>query len=203
MEPLIMTATDQKPLLRNEMKRRRAALATAHPFAGDHLAEAAVTALDETAAWPHKDSLIAGYWPIQSEINPFPLLQAFEDRGYRLALPCLVKSGEGYEMIFRRFRIGDDLAHGPFDIRQPVDSADPAEPDVVLLPLLAFDKRGVRLGYGGGYYDRTLSALRAHRPVAAWGIAFSAQQLAEIPFEAHDVRLDIVITETGLSGVAP
>lgn len=201
MEPDIMTVTDPKPLLRNEMKRRRAAMATARPFAGDEVAEVAVAALDATG-WPDRTAVVAGYWPIQSEINPFPLLQAFEDRQYRLALPALVPGEDGYRMVFRRFRIGDDLVHGPFDIRQPVDSAGEADPDLVLLPLLAFDARGVRLGYGGGYYDRALHALRARRPVAAWGVAFSGQQLAEIPFEAHDERLDAIVTEVGLLGTA-
>ncbi|MBW8880070.1 MAG: 5-formyltetrahydrofolate cyclo-ligase, partial [Asticcacaulis sp.] len=152
MEPDCMTVSDGKPLLRNEMKRRRAALATARPLAGDQLAQAFETA----EKWPAKGAVIAGYWPIQSEINPFPLMQMFEDRGYRLALPCLVPSDNGYEMVFRRFRIGDDLIHGPFDIRQPVDSTETVDPDVLLMLLLAFDARGVRLGYGGGYYDRAL-----------------------------------------------
>ncbi len=194
---------DPKPLLRAEMKKRRAYIAGDRPLAGDQMAEAIAAAFDADNSWPGKDDIIAGYWPIQSEINPFPLLQAFEDRGFRLALPCLVSEQSSYRMIFRRFRIGDDLARGPFDIRQPGDDNAEVEPDVLLLPLLAFDARGYRLGYGGGYYDQALAALRAVRAVTAWGIAFSAQQLAEIPFEAHDQRLDGVITETGFIGLTP
>ncbi len=201
--PLIDTDADPKPLLRAEMKKRRAYIAGDNPLAGDRMAEAAATAFDAADSWPDKKRIVAGYWPIQSEINPFPLLQAFEDRGYRLALPCLISDASSYRMIFRRFRLGDDLMRGPFDIRQPREDKDEAEPGVVLLPLLAFDSRGYRLGYGGGYYDRALAILRARRKLTAFGVAFSAQQLAEIPVEAHDQRLDGVITETGLVGLAP
>jgi 5-formyltetrahydrofolate cyclo-ligase len=193
-----MLNPDQKPLLRNEMKRRRAALARGMPLAGDILAELTCEALDERGEWPARDALIAGYWPIQSEINPFPLMQIFEERGYGLALPCLVPEGEGFRMIFRRFRLGDELVSGPFDIQQPADDADEILPDVVFLPLLAFDELGWRLGYGGGYYDRVLARLRAQKTVRGYGIAFSGQQLAEIPFEVHDQPLDGIFTDQGI-----
>ena len=193
-----MLTADQKPLLRNEMKRRRAAFAQGSPLAGDMLAEIACDALDERREWPDKDAIIAGYWPIQSEINPFPLLQIFEERGYGLALPCLMEEGEGFRMIFRRFSLGDDLVSGPFDIHQPADDADEIAPDMVLLPLLAFDEQGWRLGYGGGYYDRVLARLRAQKDVKGYGIVFSGQQFAEIPFEVHDKPLDGLFTEQGV-----
>ncbi len=193
-----MLNADQKPLLRNEMKRRRAAFAQSSPLAGDVLAEIALEHLDERREWPDKDAIIGGYWPIQSEINPFPLLQIFEERGYALALPCLVPEGEGYRMIFRRFSLGDDLVSGPFDIHQPADEADEIAPDIVLMPLLAFDEQGWRLGYGGGYYDRVLARLRAQKDVKGYGVAFSGQQLAEIPFEVHDQPLDGIFTEQGV-----
>jgi len=193
-----MLTADQKPLLRNEMKRRRAAFAQGAPLAGDMLAEITEEYLDECRAWPGKDAIIGGYWPIQSEINPFPLMQVFEDRGYGLALPCLVAEGEGYRMIFRRFSLGDELVGGPFDIRQPADDADEILPDVVFLPLLAFDEQGRRLGYGGGYYDRVLARLRAQKDAKGYGIAFSGQQLAEIPFEVHDQPLDGIFTDQGV-----
>jgi 5-formyltetrahydrofolate cyclo-ligase len=196
-----MLTADQKPLLRNEMKRRRAAFAQGSPLAGDMLAEIACDALNERREWPDKDAIIAGYWPIQSEINPFPLLQIFEERGYGLALPCLMEEGEGFRMIFRRFSLGDDLVSGPFDIHQPAGDADEIAPDMVLLPLLAFDEQGWRLGYGGGYYDRVLARLRAQKDVKGYGIAFSGQQLAEIPFEVHDQPLDGIFTDQGVISV--
>jgi 5-formyltetrahydrofolate cyclo-ligase len=193
-----MLNPDQKPLLRNEMKRRRAAFAQGSPLAGDVLAEVAEVYLDERREWPDREAIIGGYWPIQSEINPFPLLQIFEERGYALSLPCLVPDGEGFRMIFRRFRLGDDLVSGPFDIHQPADEADEIAPDVVFMPLLAFDEQGWRLGYGGGYYDRVLARLRTQKDVKGYGVAFSGQQLAEIPFEVHDQPLDGIFTEQGV-----
>ncbi|MDI7776306.1 5-formyltetrahydrofolate cyclo-ligase [Asticcacaulis sp. EMRT-3] len=185
----------KKLLLRHEMKRRRAALAQADGLAGDRMAETVSSALE---AWPRRGSLIAGYYPIQSEINPFPLLQIFEDKGYRLCLPCLVAGAEGYEMRFRAFRLGDDLEQGPFDIHQPHAAAGEVTPDVVLVPLLAFTRDGHRLGYGGGYYDRALAALRAQGDVRVCGIAFSGQELADLPFEVHDQKLDDIWTEQGV-----
>ncbi|ESQ76176.1 5-formyltetrahydrofolate cyclo-ligase [Asticcacaulis sp. AC402] len=200
MEPDYITMVDPKPLLRSEMKHRRASLAAANPLAGEQLAGHAEAYF---AAWPLQGPVIAGYWPIQSEINPFPLMQMFEDRGLLLALPALLPVDGGYRMIFRRFRIGDQLLDGPFDIRQPRDDAAPVDPDLLLLPLLAFDTKGIRLGYGGGYYDRALADLRSRRAVAAWGVAFSGQQLAETPSEAHDQPLDGIFTETGVIGTNP
>ncbi len=197
------TLLPTKDLLRTEMKARRALLATAQPLAGDDLADAAVTALDEARAWPHHDAVVAGYWPIQSEINPFPLMQMFEERGYDLALPVLHPTDDGYRMGFRRFRLGEPLVPGPFGIREPGDIAPEVEPDVVLMPMLAFAGDGVRLGYGGGYYDRAMADLRAAKAVTLYGIAFSAQQLAELPCEGHDQRLDGIFTETGLIGAGP
>ena len=198
-ETLIQTPS--KDLLRTELKSRRAALATANPLAGDDLAEAGAAALDAADAWPAPDAIVSGYWPIQSEINPFPLMQMFEERGYDLALPVLIPAADGYVMRFRRFRFGDPLVPGPFGIREPGQVAPEVEPDVLLLPMLGFDTAGVRLGYGGGYFDRSLALLRAQKPVTAYGIAFSAQQLAEVPREVHDERLDGIFTETGLVGL--
>ncbi|EGF92646.1 5-formyltetrahydrofolate cyclo-ligase [Asticcacaulis biprosthecium C19] len=200
MEPDCMTMADPKPLLRAEMKRRRAQLAAANPLAGEQVGGRAEDAFE---AWPSQGGVIAGYWPIQSEINPFPLMQMFEDRGYQLALPALVPVDGGYRMIFRMFRIGDDLIDGPFDIRQPSDDAQTVDPDLLLMPLLAFDADGIRLGYGGGYYDRALADLRSRCKVAAWGVAFSGQQLAETPSEAHDQPLNGIFTETGVIGMNP
>ena len=192
-----------KSLLRAEMKTRRSAMAQASPLAGDMLAEIAADALDATGDWPDKEAIIAGYWPIQSEINPFPLLQIFEERGYAVALPCLVGEGDGFRMIFRRFSLGDELVDGPFGIQQPDEIADEILPDVVLLPLLAFDAAGWRLGYGGGYYDRALAHLHAHKAIRAYGVAFSGQQLAEIPFEVHDQPLDGIFTDKGVIETRP
>ena len=198
-----MPAIDPKPLLRNEMKVRRAGLASADPVAGDRLAGTVTATFDATNDWPHAGTIISGYYPIQSEINPFPLMQAFEQRGAVMCLPCLAPGENGFRMIFRRFDIGDDLTIGPFDIRQPAESAEEVDPDIILVPLLAFNRAGVRLGYGGGYYDRALERLRATKAVYAVGVAFSGQEVADLPFEVHDQRLDGIFTELGLAGAEP
>ena len=197
-----MLMSESKPLLRAEMKKRRTALAAANPIAGESVATHAVAALD-AAGWPVKPAIVAGYWPIQSEISPFPVMEAFADRGYALALPCLVREGDSFRMIFRRFRIGDRLISGPFDILQPDEGLEEVAPDIVLMPLLAFTTDGQRLGYGGGYYDRAVADLRGRKTIAAIGIAFSAQQLAEIPFEVHDQPLDGIYTDQGVIEARP
>ncbi|MGN6422590.1 MAG: 5-formyltetrahydrofolate cyclo-ligase [Asticcacaulis sp.] len=187
-----------KPLLRNEMKRRRAALAAADLRVGDHMAAAVAETLTAMERWPRAGACVAGYYPIQSEINPFPLMQVFEDRGYKLALPCLMAEGDGFVMRFRRFAIGDALELGPFDIHQPRAETGEVAPDVILVPLLGFTRDGHRLGYGGGYYDRALESLRLQRDMRVCGIAFSGQELAELPYEVHDQRLDEIFTEGGV-----
>lgn len=197
-----MTEAASKPLLRAEMKSRRRAMAQDAPLAGEALARHGVDWFD-ARGWPNVPAIIAGYWPIQSEINPFPFMEAFADRGYGLALPALMPADDGFTMVFRRFRVGDLLATGPFGLIQPEEGAERVDPDIVLLPLLAFTAQGHRLGYGGGYYDRALSELRSRRNIAAWGIAFCAQKLAELPFEAHDQALDGVFTDQGVVEACP
>ena len=194
------TLSPTKDLLRTEAKSRRSALASANPLAGDDLADAAVSALDAADAWPAHGAVVSGYWPIQSEINPFPLMQMFEERGYDLALPVLNPTADGYEMRFRRFNLGDPLVPGPFGIREPGAVAPEVEPDVLLLPMLGFDAIGVRLGYGGGYFDRTLAAIDPSPLKIAVGF-----ELSRIPTsypQPHDILMDFVITEVGIHVVA-
>lgn len=198
-----MPAIDPKPLLRNEMKARRAGMASELPQAGEQMAEAVSAFFDALNDWPPAGTMIAGYYPIQSEINPFPLMQTFADHGCELCLPCLAPGENGFRMIFRSFAIGDSLTLGPFDIRQPLDTMPEVDPDVVLVPLLAFNRDGIRLGYGGGYYDRALERLRAEKVIRAVGVAFSGQEVADLPVEVHDQHLDGIFTELGLAGADP
>lgn len=200
---VIVDADTPKSLLRREMKARRAASATADLLAGDRMAQAVAEALDDLDLWPADDTVIAGYYPIQSEINPLPLMQMFEERGYALALPCLLPQDGGFIMQFRRFRLGDALEIGPFGIHQPHADAETVTPGLVLAPMLGFTRDGHRLGYGGGYYDRALEGLRAAGEVRLCGVAFSAQELAELPFEVHDQRLDEIFTERGVIEARP
>nr|WP_303657386.1 5-formyltetrahydrofolate cyclo-ligase [Asticcacaulis aquaticus] len=184
--------------MRKDMKARRAALAVADPQAGEALADAFETRGD----WPEGGVVIAGFHPMQSEIDPLPLLMRFHARGYPLALPSLFESAEGLQMIFRAYDPVAHLVEGPYGIWQPSNDAVEVLPDIVLVPLLAFDKQGGRLGYGGGFYDRALHYLKAvkpvkERPLMLWGIGFSGQEIAKVPMEPHDQRLDAVLTERG------
>jgi 5-formyltetrahydrofolate cyclo-ligase len=185
------SVSDDKSLLRAEMKARRAALARDWPYAGDALAQMA-TGWFAQHGWPQ--GVVAGYWPVQSEINPLPLLLLMAEHGASLALPVLEGEGE-LHMTFRTFVPGDALVSGPFGLNQPAPEKTEVRPDTILLPLLAFDDKGIRLGYGGGWYDRTVSGLRAVRPVTCFGVGFAAQQRDDIPAEVHDQRLDAILTE--------
>ena len=113
--------------------------------------------------------------------------------GARLALP--VVAGKGKPLVMRAFAIGQTLVSGVWGIREPASDAPEVFPDIVLAPLLAFARSGHRIGYGAGYYDLTITQLRARKPIAAIGLAFAAQEIAAIPATIHDARLDLVLTE--------
>jgi 5-formyltetrahydrofolate cyclo-ligase len=138
--------------------------------------------------------VVAGYSPIRSEIDPTPLMRVLAARGAQLALPVIV--ARDLPLKFRAWSFGDKLQRGPLGILEP--SADAAEilPEVLLVPLAAFDREGHRIGYGAGYYDRTLAQLRALRKVTALGLAFAVQEIPLVAASAHDVRLDFVLTES-------
>lgn len=138
---------------------------------------------------------IAGYWPITREANVEPLLNALHKKTSTCLLPVVVARDTA--LVFREWQPGDELT--PSDLGIPEPSADkPADaPDILLVPLLAFDRQGYRLGYGGGYYDRTLQDLRAERKIIAVGIAYGGQEVDSMPHESFDQRLDWVITEAG------
>ena len=140
-------------------------------------------------------ALVAGTWPMGEEADPRPLLAALAERGHPLALPMV--TAKASPLRFRRWSPGEALEKGPHGTHQPLASAPEVTPDILLVPLLAFDPEGHRLGYGGGYYDRTLEGLRAARKVLAIGLAFAAQQAEALPATAHDQRLDWIITENG------
>jgi 5-formyltetrahydrofolate cyclo-ligase len=137
-------------------------------------------------------TLVAGFLPIGSEIDPRPLLAALAARDHGLCLP--VTPRRGLPLAFRRWAPGEPLAPGRFGVQEPA-AGEPVAPDLILVPLLAFDRAGRRLGYGGGYYDRTLAALsRAGRI----GIAHAAQEMPEVPAGPDDIRLPWIATEAGV-----
>ena len=145
------------------------------------------------AIWPALHSVVAGYRPIRHEIDPTPLMETFYCEQARLCLPCVTdKDGP---LTFKGWSPGDRLVEGAFGISEPEPSMAEVKPSLILVPLLAFDETGHRLGYGGGYYDRTLEALRQHHPVIAVGLAYEAQRVRKLPYGRHDMALDWVITE--------
>jgi 5-formyltetrahydrofolate cyclo-ligase len=136
---------------------------------------------------------VSGFMPLKSEINPLPLMRKLAEQGARLALP--VVAGRGKPLTMRQWVWGEPLASGVWGIREPKPDAPQADPDILLVPLLAFDRAGHRIGYGAGYYDMTIAGLRAKKPVTAIGIAFAAQEIATVPATPRDARLDLVLTE--------
>ncbi len=138
--------------------------------------------------------VVAGYAPIRSEIDPGPLMRKLAARGARLALPVI--AGRGRPLTFRIFSPDDKLVAGPLGILEPSPEAVEIAPDIVLVPLVAFDRAGHRIGYGAGHYDRSLAQLRAIRTIGAVGVAFAVQEIADIPAGPHDAALDYVLTET-------
>ncbi len=135
--------------------------------------------------------VVAGFWPLAGEIDIRPLLHALAARGHAVVLPVTPK--RGLPLTFRRWQPGDAMPTGRFGTVLP--QGEPLEPALVLVPLLAFDRHGHRLGYGAGYYDRTLAALPDAR---ALGCAFAAQELDSVPVGPHDVALPAIATERGI-----
>ena len=138
-------------------------------------------------------AVVSGFMPMKSEINPIPLMRRLASAGAALALPAV--AGKGKPLVMRAYTFGESLASGVWGIREPSSEAPQVFPDILLVPLLAFDHRGHRIGYGAGYYDMTIAGLRARKTVLAVGIAFAAQEIAQVPTTPRDARLDIVLTE--------
>jgi 5-formyltetrahydrofolate cyclo-ligase len=182
---------DLKATLRREALARRDALP----------AELRTAAAQTIAARPFPiavppGAIVSGFMPMKSEINPLPLMRTLAGAGAALALPAV--AGKGKPLIMRAYAFGEPLASGVWGIREPGPDAREVFPDIVLVPLLAFDRRGHRIGYGAGYYDMTIAALRARKPVVAVGIAFAAQEITQMPTSPRDARLDLVLTEREL-----
>jgi 5-formyltetrahydrofolate cyclo-ligase len=179
---------DLKATLRRESLARRDALS-----ADDRAAAAQVISARPFPVAVPPGAIVSGFMPMKSEINPLPLLRTLADAGAALALPAV--AGKGKPLIMRAYAFGEPLASGVWGIREPAPDAREVFPDIVLVPLLAFDRRGHRIGYGAGYYDMTIAALRARKPVVAVGIAFAAQEITQVPTTPRDARLDLVLTE--------
>jgi 5-formyltetrahydrofolate cyclo-ligase len=183
------TLREQKRELRALMRARRAEAYKQNPDAPAWLRDRFLKAI----VLPD-NGIVSSYVAHDSEMDPMPLMQALHARGHKLCLPFTADKGKA--LLFHAYTPGDELTvQGPLAIPAPPPDKPQLAPDIVLVPLLAFDSQGHRLGYGGGYYDRTLAALRAQKSITAIGIAFACQQVPEIPFGPHDARLDKIVTE--------
>ena len=138
--------------------------------------------------------VVAGYSPIRSEIDPAPLMRKLAANGARLALPTVTARGQS--LSFRAWSPSDRLMQGPLGIPEPSPAAAEVVPDIMMVPLAAFDRLGHRIGYGAGHYDHTFSHLRKIKAVTGIGLAFAAQEIDAVPALSHDERLDFVLTET-------
>jgi 5-formyltetrahydrofolate cyclo-ligase len=183
-----------------DLKRRartaaNAARAHAHKSLGDRAGlmlaqhELPITRQSERAS-------LSGFYPYQAEINVLPLLARLVSEGWHTALPVVM--AKGAPLTFRAWAPGEPTGRGIWDIHIPLETAPELQPDVLLVPMLAFDRRGYRLGYGGGFYDRTLAELRKLKPVTAIGVAYAEQELPEVPISEFDEPLDWILTERGV-----
>ena len=192
-----MTSDQQTPLHgapdAKEAARERARLRRAEAHA-IHLAGAALRLRDRFHDNIRIDpgAIVAGYAPIRHEIDPMPLLAALSADGHALCLPVVMEK-EG-ALVFRRWRPGDGLTSGAFGVPTPLPHAPVVRPTLMIVPMLAFDRRGYRLGYGAGFYDRTITSLRSTGALETIGIAYVEQELDPVPTDPHDARLDLILT---------
>jgi 5-formyltetrahydrofolate cyclo-ligase len=182
-----VTFSEKKQGLRQTFRRIRQALP---PIERDKASQTIASHLAELSKdW--SSGIIAGYWPMGSEIDLRPALIKLETIGLPLALPII----NGHSLLFRSYQMGQPLYHGPLQTLEPSPHNPDCSPTVILVPVLAFDDRLMRLGQGAGFYDRTLADLRKKASVLSIGLAFECQRAETIPAEPHDQPLDLVVTE--------
>ncbi len=182
-----MTEPSAKYVRRKEALDRRGALSPAERAEFSlQIAERVLPFVDQMGGGP-----VGGFWPIRTEIDPRPTLLKLDSLGLRGALPVVTPSG----LIFRTWAANDVLSEGPFGLREPEATAPEVSPLALLVPLAAFDRRGHRIGYGAGYYDRAIARLSAIGPLLTIGIAFSVQEIDRVPEEPHDRSLNAIVTE--------
>jgi 5-formyltetrahydrofolate cyclo-ligase len=138
-------------------------------------------------------AVVSGFHPIREEPDMIALLRALADEGFDVALPVVM--GRGVHLDFRLWKPGEPTAIGPMGIPEPLDASPVVDPDLLFVPLACFDRRGRRVGYGAGFYDRSLARLRGLKPIRAVGVAYGVSEVASVPYEAHDQLLDAVVTE--------
>ena len=189
---IAMTKTADTDSPKARLREQALALRDALP-ASERAAAAATIAARAFPVKVDPGMVVSGFSPMKTEINPIPLMRRLADAGAKLALPAI--AGRGNPLTMRAWAFGEPLNSGQWGIREPFPDARVVEPDILIVPLAAFDRVGHRIGYGAGYYDMTINALRAKKAVVAIGIAFAAQEIASVPATEHDARLDLVLTE--------
>ena len=183
-----------KQALRHAALSRRAALPVEQRVrAAEAVGEIGLSCLDL-----NRPTIISGYYPVGEELDVRPLLIRLIGEGHTIGLPITRKD---QPLIFRAWTPETEMTRGAMGIPRPTRDAPEVVPSVLLVPLAAFDDRGYRVGYGGGFYDRTLAKLRASASVTAVGVAFAEQQVERVPNEPHDERLDWLLTPEGVKGV--
>jgi 5-formyltetrahydrofolate cyclo-ligase len=186
---LTSSKADPKALLRREALARRAQIEPAARVAFSR--RLAKEGLRLARLW--RPPIVSVFHPILDEPDTLPLLTALAGEGFATALPVVVDRGSA--LVFRLWRPGEPTRGGAMSIREPSDEAPVAEPDLLFVPLACFDRRGHRIGYGAGFYDRTLANLRATKAVHAIGVAYGICEVAAVPYESHDQTLDAIVTE--------
>jgi 5-formyltetrahydrofolate cyclo-ligase len=185
----------QKAALRARMRAWRDGLGgRARMHAAEAIAELGLALMSELRG-PARQGVVSGFAAMPDELSVWPLLLRLDGAGVPLALPVVVAKGR--PLVFRAWTPVDAMDEGVWGIPQPKADRPEAEPDILLVPLLAFDAYGGRLGYGGGFYDRTLAALRARKPIVAVGLAYDEQRIDAVPHLDYDERLDWVLTPSG------
>jgi 5-formyltetrahydrofolate cyclo-ligase len=192
-----MTLAEAKSAADKKRELREAAIARRDLMPPDDRVRAArkIAASAFPVALP-QGAIVSGFSPIKTEFNPLPLMRVLAKAGARLALPKVM--GRGKPLSLRSWNFGEPLISGVWGIREPGPEAPEVAPDILLVPFAAFDRAGYRIGYGAGYYDMTLAGLRAKKKIVAIGIGFALQEVEKVPVEAHDERLDYILTEAGL-----
>ena len=183
------TNADPKSALRRDALARRGAIEPAARAAfSRRLAEEG-----SRLARLWRPRIVSVFYPLRDEPDTLPLLTALAEDGFATALPTVV--GRGSPLTFRLWRPGEPTRPGAMSIREPLAEAPAVDPELLFVPLACFDRRGHRIGYGAGYYDRSLARLRAMKHTRAAGVAYGVCEIAAVPYETHDQSLDAVVTE--------
>ncbi len=188
-----VTAQDLVASEKTELRRRMRSVRDTIPVAEKQAAALAVAGRGLDFLNPAQGTIVSGYWPVRGEFDCLPLLQRLERDGCRIALPVIAP---GAALEFSLWTISAPLTPGPFGIPVPA-VLQIVEPSILIVPLLAFDASGRRLGYGAGHYDRTLRTLRQRHTITAAGLGFDEQGLSQVPANEYDELLDWLLTPSG------